>query len=1408
MTRDLKPRTGSVFVIILLAFISFASHTLAQTPPNNPTQINAVNPENLNLRFQEVLSENLKSIGSINGIAQDRQGFMYFVSNGGLARYDGYDFKISQYTEQNLGSISTNMLNDLIVNNDDTMWIASYWGLNHYDTSTETFKHFLNRPDQARSLSNNNVMHLHTDSEGKLWVATQKGLSRFNPTTQDFDHFFHNPDDTASLASNDIFTLGGDNQGRIWVGLKNLGIDILDPRSGKIVQRFRHNPNNAKSLSNKSPTAIARDHNGQMWIGTYNGLNRYDGQGGFIRYIADPNDIHTLNSDKINDLFFDRDNRLWIAAGEKGLSLYRPKHEHFDNYLNDTNINPLSSRIVSINEDSSGSIWLGLSPSGILRLDRYASAFKNYSKQSSNTNSLSDNSAESVAEDELGNLWIGTSAGLNYFDRKTNNITRHIRDKTNPDKLPAYRITALLFDNPETLWAATSWNGLMRINPKTGQFKQYMPNLDDPHAITSREVWSLYKDTHNQLWVGTHMGGLHRYRRKQDDFLKIPYKIPSKSERSRILSILEGHTGKLWVAADSKVYVIPSKDLRNNNATLHAASGQNTKLSKLSMPPYNDIYMDSQNNLWFTTSGNGIGVLNEDNSQFTTYRVEHGLAGNTATAIEEDDTGHIWISTSEGISRFNPKNQKFQTYTAKHGLPSNTYRHPISFRTTKNELIFGNNDGLTIINPKYLFHNQYAAPIVVTDLLIFNQPVSIENATQPSIDTKQLNNEPSEAIQSPLTKSITHTKVLTLDASQSVFTFEFSLLNYDIPAMNLYSYKLEGFDKNWTPPSNRRTATYTNIDPGHYTFLVKGANNEGLWSEQAHEIQIYILPPWWARWWARTVYILSIIASIALAIYIQYRKRQQAEALSHLLEVKVRERTKELAQKNHDIQNMLSSMQQGLFTIEIGGKIHREYSKSLEIIFETTDVANRNVIAFLFTLCKVDSNHVDQVKAAVDAIIDEHKVNFELNSHLLLREYDLIFQRENQQKIKHLELTWTPILKNDIVTKLMVSVWDRTVIKQLEGESRAQKRELAIIGELLNISMPKLQTFITDTEDLIHKNRQAIHQLNVVKSHTLNANILNDKEKESFIARLYRNMHTIKGNSRTFSFSFLSDAAHRAESGYNLLKSHPQEQWDRQALQINLTDLENTLQEYKCISKNVLNREQHADPRKHDGIWLTTNTVDKVLQQDNASSIKKILNKALSKRLDEVLDDIVSSIPSMAVDIGKEPPQIIIDSPRVRIRNEACHLINNVFLHLLRNCLDHGLEKPALRAHSDKEPRGTIVICAIVIDDTLEISIKDDGRGLNISRLYDKGVEYGYWTENEAPTRDEVANLIFRSGVSTKKHVTDISGRGVGMDAVKQLLNDNGGDISLDLRDNSNSLEGYAPFETHLVLPSSLFVKF
>jgi ligand-binding sensor domain-containing protein/two-component sensor histidine kinase len=843
-----------------------------------------------------ILSEHGLSQNTIHHILQDSKGFIWFATEDGLNRYDGYNFTVYKNNLKDSYSISDNFIWTIFEDKQGVLWIGTNsGGLCKFDREKERFITYKNNPDDPTSLILNNVRAIYEDNEGNIWIGTEAGLDKFDRKNNIFIHYRHDTKVTNSLSNNVVLSVFEDKDGELWIGSDG-GLDNYDKKNNRFFN-YSSNPYNSNSLSHNVVLSINQDSQGYLWIGTLKGLTKFDKKTGkFFRYLINLSETNSINSNRINSVLEDKSGTLWIGTGDGLFQFDRinSKFNKIKSSLPGSNI-LINNNVLSLYEDNSGLVWIGTAEDGIVKYNRERTKFKHYKNDPFNPNSLTHNTIRAIFQDDDGILWIGTlGGGLNRLDLKNNKFLIYKNNPGDKFSLSDNSVSAIHKDSYGYIWVGTWGGGLNRttspvnINSKNLKFVSYKDEHSNLSAgrgshlsSSSNIIQSIYEDSEGRLWIGTGIG-LNLYDRKKDHFINFinepdnPFSLSSNQVQS---CILQDKKGNLWIGTWSGLNKLTVSELNSvlvdpSKVKFERYRFQAGNPNGISDERVISIYQDFEGYIWFGTYGGGLNkfsVEKDGNERFISYTTEDGLTSNIIYNIQGDNEGKLWLSTDNGLSMFDPAKGIFRNFDVSDGLQGNQFFWGAGFRGMNGELFFGGTNGFNLFNPKELRSNNHIPPVVITNFQIFNKPVEI------NIED------------SPLKKSITLTNEIELSYSQNVFSFEFAALDYTVPGKNHYAYMMEGFDGDWIFSDKRRFVTYTNLDPGEYIFRVKGSNNDGIWNEKGTAVVIKILPPLWRTWWFISLAVILIGVIIALIIY---------SRVKHLLDIE-RLRTK-LAADLHD----------------------------------------------------------------------------------------------------------------------------------------------------------------------------------------------------------------------------------------------------------------------------------------------------------------------------------------------------------------------------------------------------------------------------------------------------------------------------------------------------------------------------
>ncbi len=818
--------------------------------------------------FENITTKDGLSQNTVTCMLQDHQGFLWFGTEDGLNRYDGYQFVVYRHDPENAYSLSDSNIYSLYEDRSGTIWVGTTTGgLNRFDRATGRFTHYKHKavPPGAKGPfdgpSGNHVSSIIEDHAGNLWMSVAgSGLNRMNRQTGKFTYYQHKPGDPYGLSTNSVLGVHADRTGLLWVGTTR-GLHKLDPVTGRFTPY-----GDTTSRPANTVYSIHEDRDGLLWLGGLAGtLTRFDpGNGAFTRYNNVSKGTRSVDNNLVMSICEDDRGDLWIATLGNGINRFNKQTGSFTAYKHQP-ANPQSlvtDNIVSIGFDKSGILWAGTYGQGIAKLGWLTGRFTHLRHQPGNPNSLASNYITPVLEDSAGALWIGTvDQGLHRLDPASGRLAHYRREAGKPGSLASNAVFSLCADRQGTLWVGTS-NGLSGLDPRTGRTRLYQHNPADSTTLLNDFVSALYEDRQGNFWVGAR--GLSKLDRRTGKFTRYPYRRATGSPEPVLVEcISEDRAGTLWVGSEAG---LDQFDRRTGRYSAYRPA--NATHAKLLSEPVTCLYEDQAGTLWVGTVA-GLCKLNRAAGTVKLYRKKDGLPSNRILGVLEDDGGRLWLSTPEGLSKFDPVRETFRNYNAADGLQSNEFKQYAFCKRKNGDLVFGGVNGLNIFNPDSLRDNRHVPPVRLTDFQVFNKSVRVNPEGNCGADGFVL------------PRAVNEVEVIELPYCYNVFSFQFAALDYTRPERNQYAYFMEGFDQDWTYPGNRRFVTYTNLHPGAYTFRVKGSNNDGVWSREGKAIRIVILPPRWLTWWAFAGYVLAVAA----LLYGVYRYLISRERLRNELQL-------------------------------------------------------------------------------------------------------------------------------------------------------------------------------------------------------------------------------------------------------------------------------------------------------------------------------------------------------------------------------------------------------------------------------------------------------------------------------------------------------------------------------------------
>jgi len=610
------------------------------------------------------------------------------------------------------------------------------------------------------------------------------------------------------------------------------------------------------------------DNKGGIWVYNMSGiLWRHREGDAFEPLRLIPPDILSLISQERFQVYQDSRNIIWIITFGNGLFAVDQNDDQMYHYNTEKDLP--TNYLLSIVEDRSGEIWVGTELNGVIKISLNSYPFEIFYPKSKGVSDR-DNAVRLIYEDRENRYWFGTRDGnVHVYD----SLLQHSFTHRIKDGLPF----AMAEDTLGNKWLGTKGGGLL-IYPPAGHAQAQVYHLNN-HPVqdsSSDNIFTIMSDSKNRIWLATFGGGLHLAERRNGKLSFRQFFFKS-NQQNMMRSIIQDKAGMIWVGTNEGVIVFDPDEFLWNPEKYISLYPDSDSRQTLNSNETKVVFEDSKGRIWLGSTGGGLNLLIRkdplERSSFKHYNANNGLSNEIIQAIQEDDKGYIWVSTESGISKFDPETERFENFTFSNSRHAAIFNELSSWKKKNGELMFGSYNGVYTFNPSDVAYDTYAPAVLITELRING------NTVNPGGE------------ESPLTESITVTEKIVLEHNQNSFNLECTMLNFQMPEFNQYVYYLEGYEKDWNPISRNNVATYRNVPPGSYVFKVKGCNAFGVWNEQETTLEIIVLPPWWKSGWAVFSYIVIIIAIAIFAsrlIIRMHRLNMAVEVEKQLTEYKLR----------------------------------------------------------------------------------------------------------------------------------------------------------------------------------------------------------------------------------------------------------------------------------------------------------------------------------------------------------------------------------------------------------------------------------------------------------------------------------------------------------------------------------------
>lgn len=740
---------------------------------------------------------------------------------------------------QKNSSLTSNELNFVFVDQDNTVWVGSDKGLDRITKSK-------NQNFESKNILSNNNVNSFLAQNDVVWFGTKEGeLICYHKNQNNYRKIA-----VASKSINSIIKSKNENQ--LYLSSSTGELIAFNTATLKIESTLK--------ISDSPIHRIYQDKKGLLWIEPdKTGVLMVDPKKKSINHFSQQVDVSLIQLVNSFAVFEDNFNRVWIKLKGGGFGYYNPKNNALEYFFNKPEVEnqKFSNTISSLYFDPSGIIWISTNDGGINKIILQKDIFQQKLLVPESKNRL-ENEIRAVYADKTNKFWIASKAGkLKVFQNNQELKTPIINYKTEDIGL-IYTITE---DSKGNVWLGTKGKGLYKATPVNVQHSQYSlqqfkADKNNPKSISSDLIYSVLEDKKGRIWVGTYDNGINLLKETngQSSFVH-NFKNYPVIECGKVRYLAEGYNGQIWVGTTNGLVTFNSDNYNPNQLQFSRyVKSSNDKFSLGS----NDVMFirkDSQGKMWLSTAGGGLNlaVQTKDNRlKFKNFTKENGLPSDFILSMVEDDSKNLWLATENGISKFNLLHHAFRNYDSYDGLLKTRFSEASSLKLPNGNLIFGCRKGYLTFNPKKIENQRSATEMVFTNFEINNKISNVNSA------------------ESPLEFNINYNNNIQLDYTKNTVSIYYTVLDYRSNNKQRYAYRLKGLDDTWHQVKNQKKATFTNLPPGDYEFEVKCLNSELYTNIPQKSLSFTITPPFWKTIWAYIVYAILILVLLELARRIAY----------------------------------------------------------------------------------------------------------------------------------------------------------------------------------------------------------------------------------------------------------------------------------------------------------------------------------------------------------------------------------------------------------------------------------------------------------------------------------------------------------------------------------------------------------
>jgi len=804
------------------------------------------------LRFKRIKTDTGEDILSVQAILKDNEGYVWLASSTfDLVRFDGNNTRKYSFAELQTDYFKSAYSSLIFEDTKKNLWIGTDAGaLLMYDRMMDKFR-IIN--DSASSVKSQMFCQAE-DKDGSFWLGTLGGgLLRFHPDTKKFKKYQFSQGDPNSVSDNYIVGLVFDKTGKLWIGTTR-GLCSYDPQKDQFIRYPLPNKNPADTYRYRVIRSMLLS-DGKLYLSTYGGLQIFDIQNNKSEHlIHDDQHPNSLSHNSLFQIAENRDGTFWIASYGGGLSLYNPDNGKFVNWKkDDSNSESISSNnLFTVYLDKDGLLWIGADDNTVCVHDTNAKKFNSVVHKINTPESISSGWVQTIFQENDSIFWLGLNGGgLNRLNLNNQTTKKYVNDPKDLNSLGHNGVIAIGQDNQKRIWVGLDGGGINMMDPVTGKFTRY--TAATKNSLNNNAVSAMLVDKSDFIWATTFRNGLNIYDINNKKFKNInndSLRAATGISLAFVKDVFELN-GNIWFNTRSQVVVF---DKKRNQFILVAPEGQVTPVTGFSvgeMRPYSETEM-----LIFNKGE--VKTIRYNDPEHIDQKVlfKRSPGEELFKSFVIDRYNVIWYITKDHLVKWNPETGEKRIYNDSDGISSSDL-HSL-FQDAQGRIFITTLNGLVWFSPTEIRDDTVERKIVFTDFKIYNHSVKIGE-----VDT---------VANYTLPGHISQLKNLTLAHDHSFFSIEYTALEFVASEKINYAYKLDGFDNDWVEVGNRNFASYTNLDPGDYTFHVKAANPDGLWGNSVATILITINPPFWQTWWFISLSILAL-GSGFYAVH-QYRLRQ------------------------------------------------------------------------------------------------------------------------------------------------------------------------------------------------------------------------------------------------------------------------------------------------------------------------------------------------------------------------------------------------------------------------------------------------------------------------------------------------------------------------------------------------------